>query len=299
MLGLLLIGGCAAEGPPAWPGDDLPDCATTRSGYVIDALVLPADYDAAKSSTVDLDRDGEPDNRFGEIVVVARAPHYLWDLQPDIDSSLAADELLLGMSIDACARPAFERVELQRGLAIDRSVSPPRLDARSETTLAAVRAPSRDDHTAVQGEARFPLTALLIAADAPWLDGIALTVRLDTVTDAELRGVLAIAFDPAEATAALLPVLAVAISTRIEGCPDACADPDGLTLRDTYDVDMDGVVTAEELAANRVLQVLLQPDVDLLTAVDGVPTYWPGHDQVDDSISLGLRFHATRVELVE
>jgi hypothetical protein len=56
-------------------------------------------------------------------------------------------------------------------------------------------------------------------------------------------------------------------------------------LRQLFDANMDGAISAAELSSNNLIQALFQPDVDLLDAMGH-----PGQDGSKESVSVGLGF---------
>jgi hypothetical protein len=295
----ILLAACAEEGPPAWPGEDLPACETTRTSYVIDELRLGQEEDGSTYG-VDFSGDGERDNQLQLLVrLVHNQLHF--DPQARTDDALASDALLIGVTIETCDGQ-YRLVELHRGVAIDRAASPPRLTVEPVTTLAAVQRPIRFDRLAEAGTTRFPPTALFEAEGAAWIDAFGFSADLYTVDDDEVDGVLAGGLEPAQFFAAATPLVHREVVARIAedpGCPDACTDDTAQSLLGVFDIDDDGTVTLAEVETNAIVTGATAADVDLRAEVDGVPTYWPLHDDVRDSLSFGLGFHAERVDVVE
>jgi hypothetical protein len=288
----VLLAACASDdGPPAWPGEDLPACETSRTSYVIDELRLGQVHEDPEYG-LDFTGDGERDNQLQTLVrLVHNELHF--DPQARTDQALADDALLIGVSIETCA-DRYRLVELHRGVAIDRTASPPRLTIEPVTARAAVQQPIRFDVVAEAGATHFPPTALFEAAGAEWIDTIGFAADLYEADEDEADGVLAGALDPARFFAAAAPLVHREVLARIaEGGETA------ETLRNLFDTDDDGTVTRAEVEANDLVLALTDPDVDLLALVDGVPTYWPLHDDVRDSLSFGLGFHAVSADFVE
>jgi hypothetical protein len=89
----------------------------------------------------------------------------------------------------------------------------------------------------------------------------------------------------------MIPVLAGAMQAVVDAScsiasPDTCSGQ-ARQLLDLFDTDDDYTITADELRASPLITAVLAPDLDLTTA-DGSP----GHDGVNDAISLGLGFTA-------
>lgn len=300
-----LLGGCFLydgdpAGPPRWPGDDLAECETTRTSYVIDAITVPIDADTAEPVGLDLDRDGTIDNKLGDVYRVLAEMNF--DVQGRTDEALAADTLLIGLTLEECASPSYTLVELHRGVAIDRTVEPPTLTTDLTSDLAAVDRVADDRRLAVRGQGSFPSTALFEAEAAEWLPAYDLSVELAASDGAEIEGKLATGIEGVAFYDAAIPVIHRQILREIEGqpgCPLACEDEDLATLVGIFDENVDGEITLEEVTESRLLMALLDPDLDLLLREGTRTTYWPGQDDELDSISFGMGFHARVVQLAE
>jgi hypothetical protein len=297
---LILLAGCSFyegdDGPPAWPGEDLPACETTRTSYVIDAITAPVNADLAEAGGRDLDRDGTIDNQLGNVYsAIAQAVHF--DIQGRTDEALAADTLLVGLTLEECASPSYTLVELHRGVAIDRSVDPPILTVDLTTELPAVDRVSDGRLLALKGEGRIPPTALFEAEGAEWIEGRELTVELDLF---DLEGTLATGVDHLAFEPAAVDVIHRQILRELEGqpgCPLACEDEDLADMVAIFDDDADGEITPEEVEESFLVETLLRPDLDLLLGQGDDATYWPAQDGEPDSLSFGVAFHATPVTL--
>lgn len=289
-----LGGGCFRnEDARRWPGDDLPACAaapTTRA-YRIDAITLPTTDLERERLGADLDGDGLVENQ-GGYVLAAATNQLEVDLQAEVDETLAADALHIGVSVTECAEPAWSLVELHRGVALDRVSEPPVLLAEPVTSYAAVA--GELPGAAVDGWARLPLGALIHPSEQAWLDAPRVVVEVDEVSDDELAGRLAVAFDGTAAFDAVCRAFHAVVQDRIaelSDCTPRDCDPVLQTLLGLFDLDEDGDVSLEEVRTNNLAVTLLNPDVD------GGPRWDPSPGGRNELLSVGVGFRARRVEL--
>lgn len=93
----------------------------------------------------------------------------------------------------------------------------------------------------------------------------------------------------AEADSVIIPALAGILQGIIDAsCTGSTIDsctPATANLLNLFDTNGDLKITPDELRANSLIAAVLSPDVDLLKANGR-----PGHDGVNDSLSLGLGF---------
>lgn len=95
----------------------------------------------------------------------------------------------------------------------------------------------------------------------------------------------------AEANSVIIPALAEILQGIIDtsctgSTPDSCT-PAAANLLSLFDTNGDLKITPDELRANALIAAVLAPDVDLLKANGR-----PGHDGVNDSLSLAFGFTA-------
>lgn len=116
---------------------------------------------------------------------------------------------------------------------------------------------------------------------------IAATCDANRCTNGKLGGAVA----TTEVDAVLLPALADVMQSIVAAqCPGAIpasCGPIALTLLALLDANHDGAITVAELRQNALTQAVLLLDEDVLNA-DGTP----GHDGVNESVSIGIGFTA-------
>lgn len=83
------------------------------------------------------------------------------------------------------------------------------------------------------------------------------------------------------------PALATAYAAEI--ALDTSAGSRGATALSLFDSDKDGVVTAQEVQDNQILQTSFAPDID---AFDAAGKFAPSVDGLEDSLSVGIGFSA-------
>lgn len=299
----VLLTGCSfyadePDGPPAWPGENLPECTTTRTSYVIDAVTAPTDADIAEDVGADLDGDGTVDNQFGNILSALGYLHF--EIQNRTDEALAADALLIGLTLEECE--LYSLVEVHRGVAIDRTVDPPVLTVEDTTELASVDRVRDSRRIFLRGSGTLPPTALFEAEGAEWIPADGIEIELDAVDEREVEGQLAAGIRGDAFHDAVVPVIHRQILTELEGqpgCPEACEDEDLADVVGIFDENGDFEITLAEVGDNSLVRILDRPDLDLMTLVDGEVTYWPRQDDIPESLSFGLGFHASAVEIAD
>jgi hypothetical protein len=95
----------------------------------------------------------------------------------------------------------------------------------------------------------------------------------------------------AQVDSQIVPVMAAALQAVVDaGCTgttiDTCSGP-AANIVSIFDTNGDLKITADELRANALIRAVLAPDLDLLNANGR-----PGHDGVNDSLSVAFGFTA-------
>lgn len=301
VIGLMLLGGCALyrseDGPPP-PGDEgLEDCVTTRASYLIDALTVPLDATESNATGQDLDADDTTDNQVG--LLFSTLAQMNLDVQGRAEDALAADAFPIVVTIDTCADPSATLFELHQGLEVDRRFDPPRVRIGDQTPHPAVGPGS--GLLASGGQSRFPVVGLFDLTHTRWIDGWNLSFELTAASADRIEGRLALGLDAEaffdESTEAMLEYVEQTIA-ETPGCPSDCEpDSPAASMLSIFDENQDGVITLDELRQNSLIEILTRPDLDLLTIEDGEQVYWPSRDGELDTISFGVGFEATAVEV--
>ncbi len=298
VVSVALLGGCLgdeeSDRPSHWPGDDLVPCDTARRSYRIDELILPRTPGEAADLGWDLDFDGVNDNRGGDLVDII-GDYFGADLMAVVSATLADDAVHIGVSVETCAETPYSLVELHRGREIDRSVDPPLLLAVDVTEYAMV-ASGPLPGAAVHGWSQFPVGSMLHRDEQVWIDGPQFVAEIDAIDDAEVSGNLVAAFDGEQLFATVSGAFQRVVADRIADNPGctaaACGDETLRTLLGVFDDNEDGEVTLAEIQSNSLVTTLLRPDID------GDGPVWTTPDGMPDQFSVGVGFHASRVDLI-
>ncbi len=283
---LALLPACSLYDTDDQPVPLVCDEATTSRSYRIDDLTLPVNSADAEELGFDFDDDGTIDNQGGNIMsAVYQAT--LVDLQGAVDEELAADQVLIGLTVEECGAPSYATVSLNRGLSIDRSVEPPVLEVAQVTQRAAVTQGALPAY-ATGGIARFPVAQLLHASVEDWIESLDVVAMVDSISDDEIVGRLAAVLDADPAYETVTLAFARKMEDRIAELgpctPEAC-DQVIRDMLDIFDENEDGVITLDEVRDSSITRTLLRPDVD----TDG--------NGESDALSIGVGFHASRVDL--
>lgn len=292
--------------PPTPPGLLPPPCELASEAYLIDEVTFPRSQADVDAQAFDLDGmycDGcpaRPDNRLGAVL------HVLLSDGAPLDSAMAdallSDRIRWVLLVSRCADSSYRRVSLHHATVVDRSRGVARVRLTEDGGYAAVGS-INDAGTivATEGKAPAPLASFFDVAAAEeepvWLEGAALAVEVcpDAGDTVSLRAGIAIPSDVARAS--LVDALSRSFGAIVAadvGCPMACSTEAAAYLLALFDADGDGAITGAEVEAADATDTLLAPDVDMLALDEGQAVFWPGHDDVADSLSLGIAMHATR-----
>ncbi len=280
----LALGGCELLGPyrdepvcevipDPWPADALADCDTTRATYRVDQIVFPATERERDRRGWDFDGDGTSDNKGAGIISGIQTGLGV-DLSTAPNETLAADLVHIGMTVERCAAPSYDLVSIHRGVSLDRTARPPRLFAEPVTEYAMVAGEE-------PGASALPLGTLIHPSVTAWADAPLAVTAIDRIGDDSVSGTLAAVFPQEAIDELLIPAAHAVIQDRVE-----TGDPVAETLLGILDDDEDGEITLAEVQQNSLVMTLLRADVD--TDCDGE----------EDALSLGVGFHASRVQLV-
>jgi hypothetical protein len=313
-----------AVGCADWPGaggDDPEACHGTPSScvdprgtshyYVVDSLRIPMTSPAALEVALDIDGDpqGRLNNQLGVILSTLNAASP-FDIQAFVESLIAdgtltliielratalddargvGGELLYGANPDPapCAGEDDEicRRHLMGGALFD-------LDHEVEIDLLVPGriAAGRFDGVPVAATLDIRLPEILTRPIVLQALGTRATSRV--TPDGLTEGIVGGAVPVTEIVANMLPVLLEVTARDCQGTTPPCCDEDSLGARimDLFR-GRDGCspLTLESLESDRLLQTVMEPDVDML---DAQGRYRPRSDGVNDSISFGIGFTA-------
>ncbi len=291
------------------PGDR-PHIEGTDFQYVVSQLVLPADEASANALGSDIDKDGLPDNKLGQTLVILKMLNL--DLQPVADKALAKGELTLLLNLRT---PSLEDAALAGLWALFGAPADPHACENPDDLLTC------GQH--LKGGAAFsilresPTDQFLPGALAggsfsggPGQVSVALPLSSGELfafqmTSAESRfqatsrglmdGVLGGAITREELDTNVLPgvhqFLESLVTRDCGGSPPNCcqANTTGKTIVQFLDDNKDCKVSLNEFRENSIIQEMFKPDLDLYDA-DG--KFAPNVDRVKDSLSFGLGFAA-------
>ncbi len=291
----LVLGGCAASelSTAAPDGGDAP-CPLGRTGYAIYEVDLPVGSGPAQRLGFDLDGDprGQPDNAGGRALtsLVAAWPDAEPALYREIEAALESGWVGWVVVVDSCFNGGgggYVRVGLQRA---ELSAAGYRL---VDEVAPAIGWRRGDRVVAEGGAGRAPVSLFMdvdgLEPGVGWSRGDGLRVELLHTTPADLEGRIGLGLGDEFGPIARRVLAGFYTARLIDGTS-------GFAI--SLDVDRDGVVSPNEIAANPVLANLLADDVDLMAAPSGEPVLAPRQDGVLDRYSLGLGIHATEITLL-
>ena len=319
VMSLLLSATLAACGGGSGDDDDTPDGGNTNTGmyyhYVSSSLktpAMPADKNAY-GLNIDGDPQNTPDNALGGLLQFLGSQGFT--VQETIDSSIAMGSavMLHSLRADDLATDASASWQVYLG---DATAAPPAFNGMDMFTISAMNQPAILQGAIaasaykggpgtvviqlplVQGQA--PLTLHLVGARIDTsISGGSLSATAGT-------GNLGGAITKNELDTIVIPAVAQMVSGLLveDMCVAAmgmCTCPMGSTgaTIESFGLDPnhDCVVTTAEIMGNAAIGAFLAPDLDLLDCMGAVPqtcdpaaNFKPRTDNVNDSLSLGVRF---------
>ena len=294
------------------PGTLPPPCELGRASYVVDRITPPSSRAEADALAIDRDGDGYPENTLGQVHTLLVELGAADAFDDAVYDSLQSGSLLWLIHVDSCevSGDSHVRISLDVGQDVDGDATNNLtgsgvLNAIGADGIPAVGTGSPDRPEAGMGRGVVPLSAFFdvvpFGPEDSWpqslpfsvvsvADGTRLDLEIYLAIDADV--VADVLLEPFRRTFQL-------IFDSTPGCPAACADDGVAFLAELIDGDLDGAITSEEVEVSAPFIMWTQPDLDLLSAADGEGTvYWPRHDRVKDSSSLGIRAHAVPVTIV-
>lgn len=251
--------GCMFADDDDEPRVDLATCGSAEI-YRIDRVEIPVNQTGAYGMALDVDRDGQVDNRIGSVAATLTGffdPPF--ELAAPATRRLETD-VSWKLALRRCAGDHVA-IALGRELGATHVVG----DVRG----GAIRARGK------AGEA--PISALFdplgTTADPGWLASAATALELSEGGGDRLEGVIVVAPRAEPALSAIARPMTAFLRERVATEP---------YLLETFDSDRDGEITQAEVEAATITRALLAPDLHLGAAGD-VP-----------ALSYGLRIRATR-----
>jgi hypothetical protein len=242
--------------------------------YVTDTMRVGSSFSEANGNAFDLDNDGSPENALGGFLA---GLSNVFHVDAAIASSIATGDVVLLHTLRA---HRFTR---------DPSAWWRVLDPASAAGTKLPGAITGGRFTG--GPGAIPVR-LALAQDQPPIELLLATARLQADCTADrCEGKLGGGIPAADVDTAVVPRLAAAMQGVVDAScsistPSSCS-PTATQILAIFDANHDFEVTADELRANFLIQVLLAPDLDLFKASGR-----RGQDGVNDSLSLGLGFTA-------
>lgn len=273
---LVAATGFAGCTEPVDDGVEPPPACSART-YRIEAVDLAATWGDATAFGLDVDRDGDRDNKLGSLNATLTQVYGDWDPEAAIAELLAAPATGWMMKVERCEGSA--RVAVAMGVGDDADG-----DGAFDVADWGEAAVGEGDE-AWGGVGFLPLGRLGDGAgtddgDGGWSPelGLAMALRPDP------RGLAATVGFGVEVTDELLAPVAGFLS-------EALANGDS-RFAAGIDLDRDGVVSVAELRMAPAVRTLLANDLDLAVPCGEGDCYAPGGDGVVDRISLGFSVRA-------
>ncbi len=295
------------------PDAAIPDAAPTPDGFVdptgdhtqFVANTIDVPTSASEAFALGLDIDGDPlmrpDNALGQVLATLSSMGA--DPQAAIDGFVADGELLEIFDVQATDLVTASDVGVSVFLGNDGDVPANPADNFSGSEMFVIEPGTPTDsllygsitsgHLSARG-GTIPLKLLVFGGTSPIrvnLVGARVEANI-TATNLSI-GRLGGGITEAEIDSVLIPGLADAFNAIVaEDCIGLTCDPDspGEDILDLFDtIDVDGVISVEEVRASPLISSLLAPDIDLF---DSAGDFNPRVDGVDDSLSFGVGFTA-------
>ncbi len=265
---------------------------TSSSKYVTSSVTLPKN---SMTAAYDLDGDGTPDNRLGNIIQAVSA----LSLSPQSAADDAVKTGALLILLDEVSSDATQQSAKNAGTLLkigNKPATPPKYDGTDMLTATA-DAPAQfygnitAGHFASNSSTLTSVPPVTLVISLPLVEGqdplkLPVTGAVMSYTrgaDGKVTGgQINAAIKKSDVDGVILPAVAALITAELKK-PNASA-----TLK-MFDPNMDGVVSADEVASNQLIANFLAPDIQMFQ--DGV--YKPNPAKTaKDSLSLGFTFTA-------
>ena len=288
---LLLLASCSAPKPtttqPA-PTVEIPPATGVEYFYVTNTLLLPTTRAQTQDFALNVDGDpqGNPDNKFGEMLTLLTSVYPGLELQSSLDQAVNNGQLVTLHMLKANDPLNDTSVSWSIYLG-QKAQSTPVFDGSDKFTIdtaTPMNSPiigtlTNGHFSGGPGSAQVRMFLLGVPVDVK-LIGVYLEadVNAQGCTNGKLGGGLSVD----EFRARILPAITDGLNLVIKANQDA-ATP----LLLAFDSDKNGTVSAQELENNPLLMLAVSPDLDLL---DGSGNFNPVQDGAKDSYSVGLGF---------
>lgn len=288
---ILLLASCSASKPtttqPA-PTAELPPATGVQYYFVTNMLLLPTTRSQTQDFALNVDGDpqGNPDNKFGEMLTLLTTASPGLELQSSLDQAIKNGQLVTLHMLKADDPLNDTSVSWSIFLG-QKSQSAPIFDGSDQFIVdSATPANSPIIGTLTNGHfsggpgaAQIRMFLLGVPVD---VNLVGVYLEADVNEKGCTSGVLGGALSVDEFRTRILPAITDGLNLIIKANQDA-ATP----LLLAFDSDRNGTITAQELENNPLLMIAVSPDLDLL---DGSGSFNPGQDGKKDSYSVGLGF---------
>jgi hypothetical protein len=256
--------------------------------FVTNALQIPTTQEQAQAFALNVDGDpqGKPDNTFGGLFTLLTSAVPGTEMQSTLDQAITSGQLVTLHEVkadDPLNDPSVSWTIFQG----QKTSSPPAFDGSDEftldpaatTNLPIVGSLTNGHFTGGPGTAHIQMFFMGQLVD---VNLIGVHLEADVTAQGCVNGKLGGGVTDEEFQSKLLPAIAGGLNLLITSNKAGAS-----TLLQTFDSDKSGTITAQEIENNRLLMLMISPDLDLL---DASRKFNPNQDGVKDSYSLGLGF---------
>lgn len=292
----VMTAACFSDSAPGQPDPIDPEGA--HHTYIVDSITLPVTSADATTHSLDLDGDGKPENKIGQILaIVMSLGDYGQEVNTTIAERITAGELIHLFDVQARSLTNAERVGWYPFLGADpdgdASDNWPGPESYTAPVPGEPGAGDIIDSVLTAGGGRLPLALVLPNTNETIVFKLRAAAIDADISAGTLDGVIAGAVVGDDIDRVLLPALQLGLQAAVDdscGTTDPCPSGSlGSMILNQFDDNNDGIVSVDELRGDSLVNSLLTPDLDLL---DSGGNYNPGYDGVNDSLSFAVRFTA-------
>lgn len=290
---LLLLTACGALQATPSPVSSTPTTqATPATGaqyyFVTNKLLLPTTQEQTQefALNVDADSQNQPDNKFGELLMLLTSASQGFELQATLDQAINTGQLISLHVVKT--NDLVNDPNVLWSIFLGQSTqSAPAFNGSDQLTLNSampVNSPIVGTLTNghfVGGPGMTHIQMMLLGQIVD-VDLIGVHLEADLSTNGCTNGKIGGGITSEDFRGNLLPAIAAGITQIVTANQTAAS-----TLLPIFDGDGNGTITSEELENNPLLMLAISPDLDLL---DESGNFNPGQDGVKDSYSAGLGF---------